>query len=137
MRRSFPKVLGALPELFNFLDGFVDAHRLDEPTRYALRLAVEELFTNMVKYRSGKGKDVVVDLEVVVDELRVELVERDVEKFDPTETRSAPPAGPLATRRPGGLGLHLVRRYFDRLDYDYRERISTIRLVKRLDPEHV
>jgi anti-sigma regulatory factor (Ser/Thr protein kinase) len=37
---------------------------------------------------------------------------------------------PLDGRVPGGLGLHLVQRMVDSLEYEYHDRQSTVRFTK-------
>lgn len=137
MRQSFPRRLDALAEVFNFIDAFADAHRLEESVRYALRLAVEELFTNAVKYNSAGHGNPALDITLGGKSLRVEFVDPDAERFDPTEQPEPSLRAPLEGRQPGRLGIHLIKRYFDRVDYDYQGRISTITLTKHLRPPHV
>jgi anti-sigma regulatory factor (Ser/Thr protein kinase) len=57
-----------------------------------------------------------------------------VDRFDVTEAPEANVDLPIEQRRPGGLGLHLVRRMLDRVEYEYSdvERRSRIRLRKTL-----
>jgi len=55
-------------------------------------------------------------------------------RFDPTT--DAPPVDPtlpLAARKPGGLGLHLLKNLMDRIEYHYADPVSTIQLYKKLE----
>ena len=137
MKQSFARNLKALADVFNFIDAFADAHRLDEPVRYALRLAVEELFTNAVKYNSGGQEGPALELSLAGEQLVVQFADPDADRFDPTQQPEPPLRAPLEARQPGRLGIHLIKRYFDRVDYDYRGRMSTITLTKQLGPPHV
>ena len=49
MQRSFARELASLEALFDFLDEASERYRLDEDSRFAARLAAEELFTTMIK----------------------------------------------------------------------------------------
>ena len=62
------------------------------------------------------------------------LTDYDVDRFDVTEAPGANVDLPIEQRRPGGLGLHLVRCMLDRVDYEYSdvERRSRIRFRKTL-----
>ena len=116
---EFRREIEALGEVFAFLETFVDGQEVDEKTAFCINLVVEELFTNMVRHNEGGGDRITVSIERRDDHLRLELVDSDVEPFDP-ETLEIPrvDAG-IGERRPGGLGIHLVRSMVDDLNYDY------------------
>jgi len=51
------------------------------------------------------------------------LTDYDVEQFDVTRAPDAEIDLPIEQRKPGGLGLHLIRRMVDSMNYEYsRER---------------
>ena len=60
------------------------------------------------------------------------LTDYDVDFFDVTRAPDVNIALPIEQRRPGGLGLHLIRRMLDSLEYQYSEaqRRSQIRFRK-------
>jgi anti-sigma regulatory factor (Ser/Thr protein kinase) len=131
--RVFPRRIAALEEIFAFLGDFIDRHRLDDDTSYAIRFAAEELFTNMVKYNKGTAP---IGLRVAVDEagrtVRLELTDSGVDPFDPSSLQAVNVDAPLEERVPGGLGLHLVRALVDDLSYDYADREMKVTVTKRL-----
>jgi anti-sigma regulatory factor (Ser/Thr protein kinase) len=59
------------------------------------------------------------------------LVDRDVERFDPTAAPDADVSLSLDERVPGGLGLHLIRRLTDTMEYHYDEQTRTATTVFR------
>jgi anti-sigma regulatory factor (Ser/Thr protein kinase) len=131
MVQSFKRDLSSLDPLFEFVGDFAKAHQLDESVVFALNLAVEELFTNMVKY--GDGDDTVtVALAVRGDDLVIELVHRGAVHFDPTSSAPVDPSRPIEERVPGGVGLHLVRSMMDRFAYEHRNGEARVTLIKHL-----
>lgn len=132
MESSFPRSVDALDELFRVSDAFFDRERIGDADRHAARLALEEVFVNLVRYNTSRER-IVVTLERDGDRLRMTLVDRDVEPFDPTEAPLPRTDLPLEQRRPGGLGIYLTRRLMDDVSYTYEERRSTITLTKRLE----
>ena len=118
-RAGFRREIESLDQVFRFLGEFVDAVGVDERTALRMDLVVEELFTNMVKYNDGGGDQIVVGLERIGDRLHIELVDNDVEPFDPVSVPDPAVEAGIADRRPGGLGLHLVRSMVDDLHYEY------------------
>jgi anti-sigma regulatory factor (Ser/Thr protein kinase) len=132
-QQVFPRQIAALDEIFSFLAGFIDRHRIDDDTSYAIRFAAEELFTNMVKYNRGTTHGIA--LQVGVDEgqvVRMQLTDTGVDPFDPASLDAVNVDAPLDERVPGGLGLHLVRAMVDDLSYDYADRQMKVTVLKRL-----
>ena len=84
-------------------------------------LAVEELFTNMVKYSPGGAAEVTIDIAALAGGVEVVLTDYDVERFDVTRAPDADIDLPIEQRKPGGLGLHLIRRMVDSIEYEYSQ----------------
>src|SRR5262245_28498839 len=82
VHRSFPRTAACLPEIFSFMDSFFDQTQVDDSCRNTAQLAVEELFTNLVKYSQGGKQDIRIDLARDTDRLIVSLTDFDVEPFD-------------------------------------------------------
>jgi serine/threonine-protein kinase RsbW len=131
--REFDKSLGSLAGIFTFLDEVLPGTSMDDRGRFVVHLAVEELFTNMVKYNAGASRQVEVRIAVAEDRVRIDLVDPDTDPFDPTQIPQIDPAAAITERRRGGLGLHLVRRMADGLDYQYRDRKMTVSVTQYLE----
>ncbi|PWB72207.1 MAG: hypothetical protein C3F15_11410 [Holophagae bacterium] len=131
--REFDKSLGSLAEVFLFLDEVLPHGSLGDRGRFVLHLAVEELFTNMIKYNAGASRRVEVRIAVDNDHVRVDLVDPDTDPFDPSLWPSVDVGAPITERRPGGLGLHLVRTMADGLEYHYRDREMTVSVTQYLE----
>ncbi len=130
MDRSFERSLERLDDIFTFLAECASEYALDPGSTFAVNMAVEELFTNMVKYnRSGTG-DIAVSVNGHADGVEVRMVDPDSQPFDITAMAEIDTSAPLEARRPGGLGIHLVRSLMDEVQYDYRGRKTSIRLFK-------
>jgi anti-sigma regulatory factor (Ser/Thr protein kinase) len=132
MNKEFRREISALDEVFEFIDGFVAAQEIDESVAFGTRLAAEELFTNLVRHNSGGRDHIVISLERKVDDLILRLEDFDVEEFDGTQAEEVDVSKPLSERRPGGLGIHLVKTVMDELKYEYRNRTLSVTAVKNL-----
>ena len=132
---EFRREIEAIGDIFVFLETFADGQEIDEKTAFCINLVVEELFTNMVRHNEGGGDQITVSIERLDNRVHLELVDIDVEPFDP-ETAEVPPveAG-IEERRPGGLGIYLVRKMVDDLKYNYEagERRMRISVTKTLE----
>lgn len=128
---TFPRSFDALPSLVAFTGDFFTRHGVDRSLLYPVDFALEELFTNVVKYGGGAPQ---VDIAIATRQGAVEVVltDYDVERFDVTGAPDAKVDARIEERRPGGLGLHLVRRMVDHVEYEYSdvERRSRIRFRK-------
>lgn len=126
MQRKFQRSFDALPVVFEFIDGFFAQESIAAALRFPVHFAVEELFTNMIKYSPESGEEIQLELSPVPDGLTVSLTDYDVEPFDPTKSKAVDTDAPLEARRPGGLGLQLTRRMVDTMEYEYAEGQSRI-----------
>lgn len=133
MERTFRKSIAALPEVFAFLHGFMSAHTADAAAQYAINLAVEEFFTNMVKYNPESSNDISISISREDRSLKVVLVDRDVEPFDVTRAGTVDVTASLDQRKVGGLGIFISRELLDGLEYEYANRNSIITLTKILE----
>lgn len=127
MHARFPRKIDALAQVFEFTEAFCAQHRgIAHEAALALDFAVEELFTNLVKYQPGEAPvEIELRLEAEAKSLaggatRVAVVVisgPEARPFDPSLAPDAVVERPALERQPGGLGLHLVRRLVAGLDY--------------------
>jgi anti-sigma regulatory factor (Ser/Thr protein kinase) len=133
VERKFSRAIHSIEHIFEFVSGFMAANGLSQENSFYADLVIEELFTNMVKYSKESTQDIAVRLERDGDNLIVTLRDFDVDAFDVTRAGDANVHRPIAERRRGGLGLHLVRQMVDRIDYRYEDRTSTITVTRKLE----
>ena len=119
VRRSFERRLESLPEAVDFTAAALADCDIDSARRMAIDFAIEELFTNMLKYSGGGVNPVEIAFECGDESVQVCLTDTDVEPFDVTAAPDTDVSLPLQQRQPGGLGLHLTRRLVDDLSYEY------------------
>ena len=124
--------LSSLSRLADFLEGFGEAFGLPPGPLMQLNLALDELVTNAITH-GGSTRPIEVEIGVDGDRLRAEIRDRG-RRFDPL--REAPPPdldSPLEERRIGGLGIHMVKKTMDLVDYEWTGEQNRVRLEKRLD----
>jgi serine/threonine-protein kinase RsbW len=136
MLRYFKRDISALNDVFRFTAEFVGARRIGKSVSFAMDLAVDELFTNIIKHAAPGSNDISVDLDVVGKDLVIKITDFDVERFDITETNSVDVSKSLDDREAGGIGLHLVRNIVDDVTFEYWNRTACITLIKHMeDPD--
>src|SRR5262245_2533817 len=127
------KLHNKLSELDRFnqaLTEFGRQHRLPDKVMHDLNLALEEILTNIISYGyiDSREHEIRVSLSALPGEVRAE-VEDDGQPFNPLEAPEPDITKPLEERTIGGLGIHLVRKLMDALEYKRRadRNILTIR----------
>jgi anti-sigma regulatory factor (Ser/Thr protein kinase) len=136
MNELFGRSLDSLDKVFAFTDRFFAGEQVDSGHQYAINLVIEELFSNMVKYNPASTGDIRMDMERRSDHIQVRISDHEEAPFDVTTPREVDTGAPLERREAGGLGLFLVQKFVDSLDYAYRDGISTITFTRRLDSRH-
>lgn len=130
MQKKFVRSYDSLKPIYDFTETVLESKHVAEPVRYPVHFALEELFTNMVKYNPGNSNDIQVDVDAMDGVVRVTITDYDVDVFDVTKRREVDTKSPLEERPVGGLGLHLIRHMVDSLDYHYENRQSRITFTK-------
>lgn len=132
MQKNFARSYDSLKDIYEFTEALLDSAEVAESVRYPVHFAMEELFTNMVKYNPDNDQDILLDVEADGSTVTVTLIDNDVEAFDVSQPRPVDTQAPLEKRRLGGLGLHLIRHMVDTLNYQYANRQSRITFTKGL-----
>jgi len=111
---------GSLSELDHLADEvgrFCSAHSLDEDAVFELNLVLEELFVNTVRHGGCAEMSGAAHIRLrFEDAVEVEYRDRGV-PFDPTQAPEPDIHAPLEQRSPGGLGVHLVRKIMQDIEY--------------------
>ena len=128
---EFDRALESLEAMFAFTRATFSSQNLDARLLPVVDLALEELFTNMVKYASASRSRVRIDLGRVPNGVEVTISDRDVDFFDVTRTPEVDVSLPIGDRVAGGLGLHLIKKMVDFIEYQYLEESRTSRITFR------
>ena len=118
-QRAFERRIDELGLIFAFTAEFFERNRIDLSMLQVVDFTIEELFTNMVKYSRMSNSAVDVRLTPIAGGVEVDLTDHDVDLFDVTSAPDVDVNRPIDERTPGGLGLHLIRRMVDSIEYQY------------------
>jgi len=130
MQKTFARSIDSLGEIYEFTEAILASGDIGDSARYPVHLALEELFVNMVEYYPDNENDILLDVAAADGKVSVTMTDYDVDPFDVTAPRNVDTDLPLDGRVPGGLGLHLVQKMVDGLNYGYHDRQSTIKFTK-------
>ena len=128
--RTFRRSFDSIQDIFAFTAEVFAGEHIDPSLLPSVDLTVEELFTNMVKYTASTAA-VRIDMTKVAGGVEVTLTDYDVEPFDVTQAPDVDINLPIEQRKPGGLGLHLIRRLVDCVRYEYSAESRQSRVIFR------
>ena len=100
---------------------------------YLASLAIEELVTNCIKYGYDDSAEHIIEIELklAAGELVVTVTD-DGHPFNPLEVPEPDTGLPIEDRSIGGLGIHLLRKMADRMDYARADGKNQLTLRKSL-----
>jgi anti-sigma regulatory factor (Ser/Thr protein kinase) len=130
--KRFARRIDSLPAIFLFIEDFFASRGLDRSHLAVVCLAAEEIFTNMVKYCPGAESDILTTIETRENRLAVTLTDFDVDRFDIRDLPEVRVDKPISERSPGGLGIHLVKKMVDEIEYEYADRTGRTTIIKNL-----
>lgn len=116
-----PGTLDELGAIANYVLTAARTAGLDKTLSYDLRLAVDEIVTNIIIHGYAEANctgEIKVQAELVEQALTISIEDTAI-PYDPTQT--PPPSElhlPLERRQAGGLGVYLAMQGVDRLAYE-------------------
>ncbi len=128
---SHPKFLGMVRDLVVRTGRMGN---LAEDVIEDLKLAVDEACSNVIRhaYRGDTTKRIVVQFSIGPGGLEVILEDNGL-KADPAVIRGRD----LDDVKPGGLGVHFIRRTFDCVEFDPKKQTGNrLRLIKYFEDRH-
>lgn len=130
-----PARTGELDKVYNFVMQTLSPRECPESKLFQLRLAIEEIFVNIASYayKPGEG-DAEVDCEVLEAPLRVVIRFQDSGvPFDPLAKEDADTSQQALMEREGGLGILLVKKTMDDVQYSYEHGKNILTILKNLE----
>jgi anti-sigma regulatory factor (Ser/Thr protein kinase) len=100
-------------------DRFSDAHALSSKARWPFQVALDEMLSNIVEhgYHGAHGREIEVRFALGDGVLQV-TIEDDAAPFDPLQAPEPATGRPLEEREVGGLGISLVRKLMEAVEYE-------------------
>jgi serine/threonine-protein kinase RsbW len=111
----------------DFLRQFLKPIELNETEKDLVILGVDEACTNVIRYAYHHEPNQLICLVCELTEKGVRIRLRDYgAQADPCRMNGRP----LDLVQPGGLGIHLIRRAFDQVDYNLKREGTELVLEK-------
>ena len=101
---------------------FIEENGVNGEAVYVANLAIEEMATNILKYGYDDTSvhEILLRVEVLPERLLL-ILEDDGHEFNPLNISEPAVNLPAEDRTPGGLGIHLVRKFAEEMRYERRD----------------
>lgn len=121
---------GNLALMRTFVRRCLEPYPFSEEERTLMVLGVDEACTNIIRHAYHLRDDQLIALSV---ESRRQCIRLRLRDYGMQTTPQAMAGRPHDLIKPGGLGLHLIRNAFDKVDYIVRKRGTELVLTKNLE----
>ena len=119
--------------LLRFVEDFGRSRRLPDEVVFAVKVALEEVVSNIVGHGLGEGSGESVDIRTRLDATAWSFEVSDPgPPFSPLDRADPELDAPFEDRPAGGVGIFLVRRLVDELEYKRAGGRNVLTLRKRL-----
>lgn len=121
-----------LAQVRNFVAKHATAFGFDPQEVADIRLAVDEAYTNIIKhaYKNDAGKSVDIELGYNRTEFWVTLLDTG-NAFDPSKYQTPDLSKKIKEKKRGGVGVYLIRKLMDDVEYQTENAVNTIRMTKK------
>jgi serine/threonine-protein kinase RsbW len=122
----------ALVELRSFLQRSLEAYGFSEVDRHQVTLAVEEVCTNLIIHSHASNPKEVIYLEVkeLEKKLAIEITDKG-DAFNLLEYEVPDLKKVIEEKRKGGIGIFLVKKIMDEIEFESKNGKNTCRLIKK------
>ncbi len=127
---TVPGNIADLPAILAFVEQACEQAGVDPALYLDLQLAVEEACCNVIEHAyAGMGGEFSVIIETHGRDVVITLRDRG-RPFDPEQVAEPDIHRPLAERRIGGLGMHLMYQLMDSVRFAFSDGGNTLVMVK-------
>jgi serine/threonine-protein kinase RsbW len=100
----------------------------------AVESAVDEACSNIIEH-AYKGEDkgeIVLEVELISEGIKIRITDQG-DAFKPEKIPSPDISAPLSRRKPSGLGLYMMRKCMDEVNFEFSPGCNTLTLIKYRD----
>ncbi|UYZ62997.1 ATP-binding protein [Hymenobacter weizhouensis] len=119
----------------DFVSGFLLSHNLSEVQVNQIVLAVDEVVANLIIHGNGENESQYLDLRVEINnrEFGIEIEDTNLTSYSPTSYREPDLQEYVRIGKKGGVGMMLVNRIMDRVEFTTSGTHNVCRLYKKID----
>ena len=119
LRIEFTPRVSILGDITEMMEGFGHSNGIPNQHIFMINLEIDELISNYVRHSLRKVDQPRIEISVRAEARKVILTVLDTgPPFNPADAPPADLSGDVDNRAIGGIGLHLVRSYCDRMRHE-------------------
>ena len=126
---SVNPTMETVPQVAAFVEEHLEKFEVPMKLTMKLMVAVDEIYSNIVRY-SGAAE---AQVQIMKEDGAVRLVFRDNGKpYNPLDAEEPDITAPAEERTVGGLGVFMVRKMMDRVEYMYKDGQNVLTLTMKV-----
>ena len=135
VEREFIAKVDELPNVISFIESELEKFEFSFKIITQFNLVIEELFVNIASYsykdkENGKCK-ITIDYDKDKQEVKLSIEDNGI-KFNPLEKEDPDTTLSVEDRPIGGLGILLVKKNMDNIEYKYEDNKNILILSKNV-----
>ena len=132
MERRFKAADSELYNAIGFVEEELEKHECPMKVTMQVTVAVEEIFVNIAHYAYGEDEgDMTLGVEVTDSDVVICFADRGI-PFDPLARPDPDVTLSAQERRIGGLGIYMVKKTMDEVQYRYEGGQNILTMRKRI-----
>jgi len=126
-----PAQIQYLPVLRKFISRIGSKYKFAKKEINAFKISIDEACTNIIKHGYSTDLSGSITMKVMVNEERliVELIDQG-KSFDPNSVSNPNLKNYVETGKKGGLGIFIMRKFLDEINYEINNHHNILRLTK-------
>jgi serine/threonine-protein kinase RsbW len=126
-----------LERVLDFVEQFALSINLNEEITFDIKLAVDEAVSNIIRhgYNDIEKHYIEIELEQHYHEIIITITD-DAKEFSILDYKIASIDVPIEMRKPGGLGIFLIKETMDNINWQRKEEKNILSLVKKIEREN-
>lgn len=132
-----PASMAHLKEIRDFIEMIGKKYKFPEKTINSFKLVVDESCTNIIRHGYKDIKDGKITIRAIIRRLSLTIVIIDQGRsFDPRQVRDPDLQKYVQIGKKGGLGIFMMRKLMDDIQYNLIGGGNELRLTKLREPDH-
>ena len=134
MELKLDAVIENVPRIVDWVEEQLEQYDCPPKVQMQINVSIDEVFTNIASYAYANGiGQATVHLDVLQEPVRVQLTFMDSGvPFDPLAKKDPNVNLSIEERQIGGLGIFMVKKLMDDVQYEYRDGENVLTLRKKL-----